>query len=160
MTTGITIREASFTRPADTTAYAASDLVANSTTAASVVPLSFDLGEHESVFIRRVVIKKSGTGVTNAAFTVHLFKASPTTISNGDNGAFSVSGAADYLGAFDVTVDRAFTDGAFGVGTPKTGAEVSLVQPSTYVYALVMATAAYTPASGEVFTVKLEAHRY
>lgn len=157
---GKTVRaSANFTRPADTTAYASTDLVANSTTAGSVAAMSFTVARVAggSGMIRRCRIRKSGTSVTNASFRLHLFNAAPATITNGDNGAFSVSGVADYLGAFDVNVDRAFTDGAAGNGLPINGSEINFALTSgTAIYGLLEARGAYTPASGEVFTVSLE----
>jgi len=109
---------ATFTRPADTTAYASGDLVANSTTAGSVVAMTLTVGRVAggSCMLRRCKLATSSTSTTSASFRLHLFRTAPATVTNGDNGAFSVSGVADYIGAFDITVDRAFTDGAAGVG--------------------------------------------
>lgn len=148
-----------FTRPADTTAYASGDLVANSTTAASVVPLTMAVGRVDggSGMIRRGRIRKSGTSTTNASFRIHFFRAVPGTIANGDNGVFSVSGAADYMGAIDVTVDRAFTDGSVGTGVPLAGSEIIFdLASGTALYSLIEARGAYTPISGETFAVTLE----
>lgn len=148
---------ASFTRPNDTTAYASGDLVANSTTAGSVTPLSFTniaRSMHGSGLIRSVVLRKTSTSTTNASFRVHFFSASPT-VTNGDNGALAGSLNATYLGGFDVTLDRAWTDGAWGKGLPIIGTEVEfeLGRATTTLYALVEARAAYTPTAQEVFTV-------
>ncbi|MGE4119858.1 MAG: hypothetical protein AB7F29_18475, partial [Candidatus Nitrosocosmicus sp.] len=117
------------------------------------------VNQQGSTIIRRVKLYKSGTSTTNASFRVHIFKASPSTVTNGDNGAFSVSGVADYCGALDVTIDRAFTDGACGFGVPVAGSElmVRLGGVANTLYALIEARAAYTPASAEVFTLALEA---
>lgn len=156
---------ANFTRPADTTAYASADLVANSTAAGSVIPLEYDVGtpvNGRGGMIRRVRLRKSGTSTTNAAFRIHFYKAKPT-IANGDNSAWSTNGATDYLGAVDVTMDRAFTDGAVGSGVPNTGAEINFYLDDVNrnaLYALIEARATYTPASGEVFTVVPEIHLY
>ena len=40
--------------------------------------------------------------MTNAQFRLHLYTAAPTC-ANGDNGAWSTDGAANYIGAFDVS---------------------------------------------------------
>jgi hypothetical protein len=147
---------ANFTRPSDTTAYASGDLVANSTTAGSVVAMTLTIARVAagSAMLRRLKLHKSGTSVTNASFRVHLFRADPSTVTNGDNGAFSVSGVADYLGAWDVIVDRAFTDGAAGFGVPLYGSEQTIkLESGTDVFALIEARSAYTPASAEVFTI-------
>lgn len=163
---GVIDNFSSFTRPANTTAYASGDLVANSTTAASVEPLSIYVGpeKKQSLYIRKARIKKSGTGVTNAEFRIHFYSSAPTSAA-GDNAAYSTDNAANYLGAIDVTVNQAFTDGAVGSGTSNVGNEISFIadgetSTESYVYALVEARGAYTPASGETFTVTLEAHRY
>lgn len=148
---------ASFTRPADTTAYASGDLVANSTTAGSVSPLTLITGNNITggdQQVRRVRLRKTGTGVTNAAFRVHLYSSAPT-VANGDNGAWSSTPAASWLGSLDVTIDKAFTDGAAGVGAPAVGSEIAFSSAGS-LYALVEARGAYTPASAEVFTVEAE----
>jgi hypothetical protein len=153
---------ANFTRPADTTAYASGDLVANSTTAASVVPMNFTVARINDAtgMIRRVRVKKSTTTTTNASFRVHLYQNDPsasTGISNGDNGAW-LTKEAGYLGSCDVTIDKAFSDAAEGVGVPNNGTEVNFKPTSgaQTVYALLEARAAYTPGNAEVFTVTLE----
>lgn len=146
-----------FTRPADTTAYALGDLVANSTTAGSVVPLVFlvDRVDGGSCLIRRLRLRKSGTGVTNAQFRLHLYSSSPVPV-NGDNAAWSTP-VAGYLGAFDVTIDRAFSDGAAGNGVPVNGSEImAAVGGNGNVYGLLEARAAYTPGNAETFTATLE----
>jgi hypothetical protein len=64
---------------------------------------------------------------------------------------------ADYIGAFDITVDRAFTDGAAGVGLPVVGTEMSVKLASgTTIRGLLEARAAYTPTSAGTFTVTLD----
>lgn len=147
-----------FNRPADTSAYASGDLVANSTTAGSVAAMSFAAARVAggTGMIRRVRVRKSNTSLTNASFRVHLYRAAPATIINGDNGAWSTSGVADYMGSVDVVMDRAFTDGAWGIGLP-TGPEINFdLTSGLNVFGLVEARGAYTPASGETFGVDLE----
>jgi hypothetical protein len=144
-----TIASARFTRPSDTTAYASGDLVANSTTAGSVVPMSISVAPGVRQ-IRRVRIHTSSTNVTNAAFRVHFYGAT-VTAANGDNGAWSTSGAASYFGSTDVTVDKAFTDGAGGSATTEINVNVAGT-----IYALIEARAAYTPTSAGVFNVSIE----
>lgn len=161
-----------FTRPADTTAYASGDLVANSTTAGSVVALSWVVGyssqapNRRAGMIRRVRFYSSDNDTTNASFRIHFYTANPvsTAPTNGDNGALAVQVSnASYLGAVDVTWDRTInTADAFGVGVPNSGAEMNfnLGPDGTTIYALIEARAAYTPASGEVLTVVPEIHLY
>lgn len=145
---------ATFTRPNDTTAYASGDLVANSTTAGSVAPLVWVVGagQGRAFSLEGVTLKKSGTGVTNAAFRLHLYQATQT-VTNGDNGAVVPSDGDSYLGSVDVTVDRVFGDGAAGVGQPAN--PLLLVPADGSVYGLLEARGAYTPAAQEVFVAVL-----
>lgn len=156
---------ASVTRPADVNAYASGDLVANSVTAGSVTPLSWDVhrSPNGSFRINRIKIKKSGAVITNASFRLHLYSSAPT-VANGDNGAWS-SSESGYLGFVDVVVDKAFTDGSAGHGAPVYTnvlqlliklAGVNDTTTSKKIYGLLEARAAYTPASAEVITVYLE----
>jgi len=152
---------ANFMRPADTTAYTAADLVANNTTAGSVTPLSWSTAGRISTLggsIQRARLKKSNTTVTNAAFRLHLYTASPTC-TNGDNGAWLTT-QSGYLGSIDLDMSgangRVFSDAAEVIAAPTHGTEINFVPTATTIYGLLAATAAYTPASAEVFTVELE----
>jgi hypothetical protein len=133
--------------------------VANSTTAGSVDAVSIAVARTSggTGSIRRALLRKSGTSVTNAIFRIHLYEADPATVTNGDNGAWNTSGVADYLGAIDVVIDRAFTDGAAGEGVPLAGGEINFdLTATSNVFALLEARAAYTPGNAEVFTIELE----
>lgn len=148
---------ASFTRPADTVPYAAGDLVANSTTAGSVAPLSLTTARLAagSFRVMRVKLRKSGLVREGALFRVHFYSAAPT-IANGDNGAFSTSGADTYLGFADVALDIAFTDGVVGFGMiPHNGIAQKLASGQA-VFALIEARAAYIPANAETFRVDID----
>jgi hypothetical protein len=154
----ITSTPVSFTRPADTTAYASGDLVANSTTAGSVVPIKIDVGNefpNGKSRITRARLTKSGVVATNANFRIHLYETLPTP-ANGDNGAWSTDQAAHWLGNIDVTSMLAFTDGCTGTGSAASGSEMFLSLVGKSIWALIEAKAAYTPVSGEVFTLTLE----
>jgi hypothetical protein len=156
--------QASFTRPNNTTAYAAGQLVANSTTAGSVAPMQFQIGGNSipgMTRLTRVRLAKSGTTVANANFRVHLYGAQPTP-ANGDGGTYTTDQAANYLGNISVdmtTVPGAshLSDGAVGQGAAAAGSELLIrLQAGRTIYALIEALAAYTPAANEVFTLTLE----
>lgn len=155
------VPSANFTRPNDTTPYTSGDLVANNTTGGSVTPLSWGTAGRVSALggsVMRARLKKSGTTVTNAAFRLHLYKSSPTC-TNGDNGAWLTT-QSDYLGSIDLDMSgangRVFSDAAEVVAAPTHGTEIGFVPAATTIYGLLAATAAYTPAAEEVFTVELE----
>jgi hypothetical protein len=150
------------TRPADTNVYASGDLVANSTTAGSVTPFSFTNAVRVAAGageIQAVRLYKSGTSLTNANFRVHFYIATVVP-SNGDNGVW-LTPMANYVGSFDVTCDKAFTDGAEGAGLPTVGMVRRFQLASgTTLYALLEARGTYTPTSGETFTIRAEISRY
>lgn len=137
---------ASITRPSDTTAYASGDLIANSTTAGSVTALQFGTPAFSQIV--RATLTKTNTTNTNATFLLHLFSAAPT-VTNGDNGAIAIAtNNGTYLGS--VAIDSSVGTGlggsvAFTQGIPVFG----------NTFGLLSATAAYTPASAEVLTVRL-----
>jgi hypothetical protein len=155
---GIHLKRSSsnFTRPADTTAYAANDLVANSTTAGSVSPLSWSVGASGGRLVHVQLVKSDETDVANSALNLHLMGASPT-VANGDNGALSFNrDAAIYLGSIAIGAFVAGTDNAVAVlRAGETGFVYPFVIPYATVYGLLEATAAYSPANAEVFTVAL-----
>lgn len=142
----------SFTRPSDTTAYASGDLVANSTTAGSVVPLTFNVGKGGIRIVGIRLNKSDETDVTAATFTLHFFGSSPT-VANGDNGAISFS-LSDKFGSVDLATMIAATDEAYAI----TNNGASILPGGLYwytssglIYGLIEAKGAYTPASAEVF---------
>jgi hypothetical protein len=161
-------RVASFTRPADTTTYASGDLVANSTTAGSVVPLTFTTvtrSAGDSVRIERARINTSNALLTNASFRLHLFETTPVP-TVGDNGVFNTagvlatSGIDGYLGNFSITLSNSGTTGSSGRGVPDVGsAIIATPATGTSIFGLLEVTAAYVPVSGATFTVSLEGFR-
>ncbi len=149
-----------FNRPFDTTTYGIGELVANSTTAANVVPMSWNIVSlpKNGVFIRRVNIRKQSLGVVTPNFRLHLFTTSPT-VTNGDNGAYA-STSVGWFCDMDVnmyTTDP-FNDANAGIGVPNNGAECAVVPTANTIYGLLEARGAYVPQSGELFTVTLEVY--
>lgn len=165
---------AAFARPADTTQYAAGDLVANSTTAGSVVPVRLLAAARVPGyrgFLRRARIRKSTTSVTTADFRVHFFNEGPPVLTNGDNAAFvltSLFSGGIYMGAIDVN----FTTSPQGVVTIGTAIEAVgfptsnqghlpiYTNNSADLWALIEARSAYTPGSAETFLISADADQY
>jgi hypothetical protein len=158
----ITNPSATFTRPADVNAYTAGDLIANSVTAGSVVPMRFDMGnsfpQAQFRLTRARLFKSSVTVGALAAFRLHLYQGLPV-VTNGDNGAYLTTQAANWIGNVDVAASTmfAFSDGAAGNGAAAAGSEILLrATAAGPVYGLLVALAAYVPTSAETFTVTLE----
>ncbi|MCA1199143.1 hypothetical protein K9B35_14290 [Sphingomonas sp. R647] len=152
---------AAFTRLANTTQYAAGDLVANHATAGSVVPLEISPGARfpgGAGTITAVSIDKSSVTLTDAEFKVHLFDQAPG-VTNGDNGPFAITNgrAKGYIGSVAVVVGQALGDGSQG----RASCDIifDTTKPNSKLYALIEATDTYTPASAEEFGVTLELTR-
>lgn len=140
----------SFTRPSNTTQYAATDLVANSATAGSVVPLTFNTGRGGLRIKGAHITKTDETDVTAADFSLHLFGSSPT-VANGDNGTISYN-YQDKFGDIDFATMVAATDVAWAIST---GLDLNWYTAGGNIYGLIEADGTYTPASAEVFAVTL-----
>jgi hypothetical protein len=161
-------RTASFTRPANTTAYASGDLVANNATAGSVAPLTFTTVSRnagDAVRIERARINTSNALLTNASFRLHLFEGTPVP-TVGDNGVFNASGVLatsgidGYVGSFAITLSNSGTTGSTGRGIPDVGnAIIATPTSGTSIFGLLEVTAAYVPVSGATFTVSIEGYR-
>jgi hypothetical protein len=145
------------TRPANTTAYAFGQLIANTTSSGITVPtIAAARGTNVPTAAVRCRLQKTNTSTTNAIYRVHFWNAAPT-VTNGDGGAF-VPTFANYCGSFDVTCNLAGSDFAFGIGGPTLGSSMAFIPASgtSNLYYLIEARAAYTPVSGEIFTPYLE----
>jgi len=166
----VMVLKGSFTRPADTTQYAANDLVAGSTSVLAgntieIVNAVQHLGEAFRLDVVR--LRKTNISLTAASFRVHLFRAVPTwTV--GDNGAggaigaLAVSSMVDHVGYVDITMDRASataSGGAYGKANPTVGSITISPIGGLSIFAAVQALSTYTPASAEVFSIEFEGIR-
>ncbi len=140
-------------RPADTTAYAAAtattpgDLMANSTTAASVTPMSWAVppilaGDTPQGLISQFQLEL-GWAFTGTV-RVEFFNVAPT-VTNGDNGAYALSNTTldNRLGFLDVAVTP---NGAGGAGGGSDS--VRLAYTGATIWALLQSITAITPTSG------------
>jgi hypothetical protein len=153
------------TRPANTTAYTANQLIASSVTAGSVVVPSFNVSGcqlsacAQSSLLRRIkLLTNATTGMGSATFTIEFWSAAPT-FTNGDGGAYAVAtGAAKWLGSMTITTFTQVGDGAYGIGTPPVGSEISmnLGPGNSQVFWTLDATVGFTPISGQTFTLVAE----
>lgn len=143
---------ASFTRPSNTTAYAAGDLVANNTTAGSVTPMTFSFNLGRRLTLTHAKLIKSQDTLTSATFRLWLMTASPT-VTNGDNGAIAGTFLSTVI-CEPIAIDAAATLTGGGANGSSFFTPGLIIVPPV-VYGLLEATAAYTPASAETFTIEL-----
>lgn len=156
-------RTANFTRPADTTQYAAGDLVANNATAGSVAQLSWNFNTSAGLWLREVRLYLSKVDATAAAFRLWLHTDSAVTFTNGDNGALSI--ASSSLAITDIAIPLEFPSteakALTGAGTIIVATfDPGLVALPNTAYGFLEARDTYTPASSEVFTIVIRGDPY
>jgi len=168
----VTNAESSFTRSTDTVAYAVGDLVANTTVAGTVTPLTFNLSRYATgggtVMIRRARIVCSDPRTANDRnYRLHLFNTSAgitnagVSVAGGDNTAFQPTKCSAYLGYISVAVAMSCGDGAVGWGSPSEGMEMNVVLPTNQfgIQGLLEARTSILPANAARFNVTLEAYQ-
>lgn len=149
-----------FTRPADTTAYAANDVVSDNTSTTTPISLAnaVRINGGTGYVVRASVITDKKSIVPR--IRVHLFNASTATLS-ADNANWQDKYAdnSKRLGYFDLT--------AMTTGADTTNSDMSRTQDATLrhaikaasdtttIYAVLETLDAFTPASGEKFTLTL-----
>jgi hypothetical protein len=149
--------QATFTRPADTTAYAAGDVVGPVTTPAMQTLSDCAAFKGGSGRIIDVMLECNLATITNGSFRIHFFNASHTPAA--DNAALATlhANADEYQGYCDVVL---VAMGGAGVG--RNSGKVESAEPSLPIhfvcasadddlFVVIEALAAYTPSSGEVF---------
>lgn len=152
---------AAFTRPADTTPYAAGDVVADSTSAATIIQFpriaQNDVG---CGMIQQVRLVTSANVATKPDLQLFLFDTAPGVVN--DNAAFAPTDA-EMLRCVAVI---AFPTGSFVVGNAGAGAAGNaicdaqnlmipfnmLAANTNALYGVLVVRNAYVPVSGEVFT--------
>lgn len=173
--------QTSFTRPADTTAYAAGDAMSNSTSAPDALTFAdvarFLGGGGE---ILGALLLDSANQATKPSCELWLFCGSAAPVPDNDNAVFTPTDAelANLVGVivFDgVTAGWAYVGdatvgaggnvvipgriGPSGAGAHRVGLPFVCNAASDDLFGLVVARNAYTPVSGEVFTFTLVGKR-
>lgn len=158
------------TRPSDTTAYAIGDAIANSTTGSAVTPLQFTVARSAG-FTGRVVGAQLITDSATAfgAIRLHLFNTTPFAAAGfqADNAALALTYTAlttgsagtspHYLGYIDFQTFVAESASAVSLGVcDLTELVFDTAAASSVIFGLLEARAAFTPASGQKFTVALD----
>lgn len=151
------VASGSYTRPADTTTYAAGDVVAESTTAATILTFtSMAAANGGGGVINAAVLVDSLAQTLKPQFELWLFDTAPTM--QNDNAAWAPS-AAQLEKLVGVIV---FNAGAFRVAgangaihTDAIGLPYACDAAGTTLYGVLVARNAYVPGNAEKFTVRL-----
>lgn len=152
-----------FTRPTDVAPYAVGDLVANSTVAGTVIPMSWPVsriaGGGGSLMVRRARLVTSNDNRTaDRNYRLHLFNvAAALSASNGDNGVFAPTQVSSYLGYLDIPMHLSAATGAAGIGTPY-GSEINITLDASQVSisGFLESRVSILPASGATYRTTLE----
>lgn len=148
---------ASYTRPADTTTYAAGDVVADSTSAATILTFS-SIARAAGLggVIQHAQLIDSAAQTTKPDFELYLFDTAPTM--QNDNAAWAPS---------DSEMEKCLGRIDFATANFKTGSGNGMIQAANIsipfqcassvsaIYGILVARNAYVPVSAEKFTVRL-----
>lgn len=149
------------TRPADTTQYAAADAWTNSasepTAAAGLVALSLAGKYGGSGLITDILCTRSDVDVTAADFDIVLLTAAPTMTN--DNAAFALTDAEALTIVGSVSIAAADWKVSTANAWVHKPVNIGFVcaSDSVTLYAAIVVRGTYTPASGEVFGIKVKA---
>lgn len=152
-----------FTRPSNTTAYAANKIVADSTSAPTALQLFETKPNGErltglvaggSYQVKSVELCKSSSGTTNATFDVWLYSSGITAIEDRGNFVPSYANKDTRIGKSAITMATGDTNSTVAEAV-NTDVDHVFVATGSSMYARIVATAAYTPTSAEKFYVKV-----
>jgi len=157
------LSSATFTRPADTTAYAARDVVSTGAgallTFANVVATAAGSG---TIVKARLMTDQSAN---TAQYRLHLFHTAPTAIA--DNAPYTMlySNAGNRVGMIDFTACATEGTGSTAAASMRPSSDGNSLPPnlafkcaaaSTTLYGILETLTAFTPASAQNFFVELE----
>lgn len=154
---------ASLTRPADTTTYAAGDVVTTPTTASVMTFTPLSETPNIGCEIKSALLMSSAAQTTKIDAELWLFSATISDL-DADNAAFSPTDAqmATLIGIIPFPVASVKTgDATSGAGGNAVcvAANVGLACPVGTLYGVLVVRNAYIPVSGEIFTAILNTVR-
>ena len=148
-----------FTRPADTTAYAANDVIADSTTAPTILSfanIARSVGGQSYIVKARVLTDQK---TCTARMRLSLFQTAPTTINDNAPKTRLWTNRVISLGSIDfdpMTTEDATNSTA--ASSMWTSAPINIVcdAASTTIYGILSTLDAFTPASGQQFYIAID----
>lgn len=143
------------TRPSNTTAYSAGDVVGD-TSGSAIITLSSIGPTNGFVLIQSVALMFSDSSVPSgmSSFRVHFYTASPTAIA--DNAVFNIPSGdrAGYAGFVDLATPTDMGSSLY-VQADYCGRLVRLAAASTSLFALIETRGAYTPVSASTVELRV-----
>lgn len=162
MTTRSFDETASFSRPANTTAYADGDGVSDDATTPTAATFKIpDVARTNGMGgeITDIYLHKDDQDTTNADFTVYLFDTLPAVAGFNDNAAIAITDAEFQNCIGFVVFGNADAENVVtGDNWHKSNLNIRYrcAAADNSLYFVVVARAAYTPASGETFTLRFK----
>lgn len=139
------------TRPADTTAYATGDVVANSTSAPTLIELELDSDEAADLncIVASVRLQTDNTQMAGKAVSAHFFN--DQVIAQADNTAYEMlySNASKRAGRMDVSFDTANGGSTNSVAGINNYDKVFVKPATNKLYLQLQIQSAFTPTSGQ-----------
>lgn len=144
-----------FTRPANTTAYTAGDVVGSATSA--IHELTGAASSSSFVFVQSIQLLINNTSVPSGmtGFRVHLYSSAPTAISDNAAYTFTTSDLAAWQDSFDLSTP-AVRGSMLRSQAYYQGGIMKLQPASSSLYAVLETLGAYTPASGTAYTLRVK----
>ena len=149
------------TRPADTTAYAAKDVVADSTATPTVItfPAIVKRNGSEGYIVAARLMTDQSTNT--ARYRLHLYATAPTPIADNAPFAMLYANRENRIGFIDFSAMQ--TEGTGSTAALALNTEVRLAfraGATTAIYGVLETLDAFTPASGQKFYIELTADVY
>lgn len=146
---------ASHTRPDNTTAYTAFDVVGTDAATNLIFTDAYGVPGSE-ILINRVTLRIDVNAVPSGmgAFRLHLYNSAPTAIT--DNSAYNLPSAdrAKYLGWIDIDAPTDIGDTLYS-DTKNVNFQAKLADGSTNLYGILQTIAAFTPSALTAKTIEL-----
>lgn len=151
----------SFTRPANITAYAAEDVVGPATAAL----LSFSAVGGEGIvagskyYVKSLRVATDNATVTFGSFRLYLTTVSQTAIADNSPQTLLYANRAGVVGYIDFSLSTGGT-GSDSAEAYVTGIDMPITTSTSAIYGYLVAKAAYVPASGQQFYLRLSLQPY
>ena len=147
----------SFSRPSNTTAYAALDVIGNADSAVLTFSDIGPAGGHVQLSTATLNIARTSVPSGMGQLLLHLYASSPPNIA--DNAAFSASAGSRSAYLRSISLSPAVVGGGFLAAAPADylGAHVKLADGSANLFGVLQTIGGFTPASATEYEVALHA---
>lgn len=151
----LVIFTASFTRPSNTTAYAAEDTVNDGTNRLSFTPIDgITLAPGKSIYIKSVRMITNSATTTNGSFRLSITDRTQTAIADNSPQTMLYTNAAGRCGNVDLTLSTGGS-GSDAAEAYTTDCNIVVKTESSNFSADLIAKAAYVPTSAQQFYLEL-----